>query len=75
MKDKIKIIVDRFNAPTPKFWKKVRLYMIVIGGASGVIVLSGPLLPIIMVKLASYGVTTGALGTALSQLAKIKEND
>lgn len=75
MKEKLKIIVDRLNAPTPKFWKKTRSYMLAIGGVSTIIILSGSFLPIIIVKLASYGATTGVIGTALSQLAKIKEND
>jgi len=75
MKDKIKIIVDRVKEPTPKFWKKTRNYMLAIGGMSSIIVMSGPYLPIIIVKIASYGLTTGAVGTALSQLAKIKENE
>jgi len=49
--------------------------MLAIGGLSSIIVMSGPFLPIIIVKIASYGLTTGAVGTALSQLAKIKENE
>ena len=72
---RIKIIIDRLKAPTPKFWKKTRNYMLAIGGASTMIVLGGGFLPIILIKIASYGVTTGALGTALSQLAKVKEED
>lgn len=75
MENKLKIIVDRVKAPTPKFWKKTRNYMLGIGGMSSIIVMSGPFLPIIIVKIASYGLTTGAVGTALSQLAKIKENE
>ena len=46
--------------------------MLAIGGLSSIIVMSGPF---IIVKIASYGLTTGAVGTALSQLAKIKENE
>jgi len=71
----IKVIIERVKAPTPKFWKKTRNYMLAIGGASTIIVLGGSFLPIIIVKMASYGITTGALGTALSQLAKVKENE
>ncbi len=73
--NKVKIIIERLKAPTPKFWKKTRSYMLAIGGCSTLIILSGPILPIIIVKIASYGATTGVIGTALSQLAKIKEED
>ena len=75
MKKTIIILIDRLKAPTPKFWKKTRNYMLAIGGMSSIIIMSGPFLPLVIVKIASYGITTGAVGTALSQLAKIKEND
>ena len=72
---KIKIIVDRLKSPTPKFWKKTRSYMLAIGGASTIIMLGGAFMPIILVKIASYGATTGVIGTALSQLAKVKDDE
>lgn len=72
---KIKIIIDRLKAPTPKFWKKTRAYMLAIGGGSTIIMLGGAFLPVILVKVASYGATTGVIGTALSQLAKVKEDE
>lgn len=73
MINKLKVIKDRLLAPTPKFWVKTRNYMLAIGGVSTIIVMGGAFLPVILVKIASYGLTTGALGTALSQLAKVKE--
>jgi len=75
MKKTIIIIVDRLRAPTPTFWKKTRNYMLAIGGASAIIILGGAFLPLLLVKLAGYGATTGAIGTALSQLAKVKDDD
>ena len=75
MKDAIKFLIERAKAPTPKFWVKTRNYMLAIGGFSTIIIISGALLPLVIVKIASYGLTTGAIGTALSQLAKIKEDD
>jgi len=73
IKNTTMFLIERVNAPTPKFWKKTRNYMIAIGGISVMIVLSGSILPAIVVKIASYGISTGAIGTALSQLAKVKE--
>lgn len=60
-------MIDRFKAPTPKFWKKVRNTMITIGAVSGAIVVA-PGLPVLLVTLATYGVTIGTIGATLSQL-------
>ncbi len=61
-------IKDRFLAPTPKFWKKVRNVMIGIGTVSGAIIATPAALPVGIVTLATYGLTIGSLGAALSQL-------
>lgn len=60
-------MIDRFKAPTPKFWKKVRNTMITIGAVSGAIVVA-PGLPVLLVTFATYGVTIGTIGATLSQL-------
>jgi hypothetical protein len=60
-------IKERFLAPTPKFWRKVRNAMIAIGSVSGALVLA-PGLPVLLVTLATYGVTIGTIGATLSQL-------
>ncbi len=59
---------DRFLAPTPKFWRKVRNVMIGIGTFSGAIIATPAALPIGLVTLATYGLTIGSIGAALSQL-------
>lgn len=61
-------IKDRFLAPTPKFWRKVRNVMIGIGTFSGAIIAIPAALPIGLVTLATYGLTIGSIGAALSQL-------
>lgn len=71
----LKEIISRAKAPTPKFWKKNRNYMIAIGGCSTLILLGSSFLPLILVKIASYGLVTGTVGTALSQMGKVKEDD
>jgi hypothetical protein len=60
-------IKDRFLAPTPKFWRKVRNVLIGIGTVSGALIVA-PGLPVLLVTLATYGVTIGTIGATLSQL-------
>lgn len=60
-------ILERAKAPTPKFWKKVRTAMIAVGAVSGALV-AAPGLPVIISTLASYGLTIGTIGAALSQI-------
>ena len=60
-------IKDRFLAPTPKFWRKVRNTMIAVGTVSGALNVA-PGLPVLLVTLATYGVTIGTIGATLSQL-------
>jgi len=60
-------IKDRFLAPTPKFWRKVRNILIGIGTVSGALIVA-PGLPVLLVTLATYGVTIGTIGATLSQL-------
>jgi len=61
-------ILERIKAPTPKFWKKMQMLMITIGAVSGAIMAAPVALPSIVVTLAGYGLTAGAVGTALSQM-------
>lgn len=49
--------------------------MLAVGGVSTIIVISGAYLPALLVKIAGYGITTGVFGSALSQLAKVKDDD
>ena len=60
-------IKERFLAPTPKFWRKVRNVLIGIGTVSGALIVA-PGLPVLLVTLATYGVTIGTIGATLSQL-------
>lgn len=61
-------IKERFLAPTPKFWRKVRNVMIGVGTFSAAIIATPAALPIVLVTLATYGLTIGSIGAALSQL-------
>ena len=61
-------IKERFLAPTPKFWRHIRNVMIGIGTVSGAIIATPAMLPAGIVALATYGLTIGTIGAALSQL-------
>jgi uncharacterized BrkB/YihY/UPF0761 family membrane protein len=70
-------IKKRWNAPTPKFWQKVRKFGIVIGTLGGILVT----IPATVV-IAPYLITAGGVIAVLSQLTveqnvetNIVEND
>jgi ABC-type xylose transport system permease subunit len=58
----------RWNAPTPKFWKKVQNIAIALGAAAGVVIASPIVLPAAVVTAAGYLVTAGTVAATLSQL-------
>jgi len=61
-------LVKRWNAPTPRFWKKVQNVAIAVGAAAGVIVAAPITLPAAVVTVAGYLVTAGTVAATLSQL-------
>lgn len=63
-------IKERFKAPTPKFWKKVRNGMIALGVIGGAIVTLPVSLPVGIVTAGGYLIAIGTVGGALSQLTK-----
>lgn len=66
-------IKKRWNAPTPKFWQKVKKFGIAIGTLGGIFVT----IPATVV-VAPYLITAGSVIAVLSQLTvddKIQEND
>lgn len=63
-------IMDRMMSETPSFWKKVRNVMLAVGTVSGIIVAAPVALPAVVVTVAGYGLTVGAVGAALSQMTK-----
>lgn len=65
----MKEIGKRLAAPTPKFWKKFRLWCILIGGAA-TIVASGGLATPIVATVAGYVATAAGMGIGLASLTK-----
>jgi ABC-type xylose transport system permease subunit len=61
-------IKKRWNAPTPKFWKKVQKIAIALGATAGVVIAAPITLPATVVTVAGYLVTAGTVAATLSQL-------
>lgn len=60
---------DRWNAPTPKFWKKIQKIGIVAAGIATVIATAPVSLPAVVVTVGGYlAVASGAIAT-VAQLA------
>jgi len=61
-------IIQRWAAPTPKFWKKVQRVAITLGAVAGVILTAPVSLPAAVVTAAGYVATAGTVAATLSQL-------
>jgi uncharacterized membrane protein HdeD (DUF308 family) len=61
-------ILERFKAPTPKFWKKVQKVGLVLTGL-GTFIITAPIsLPVTVVTIGGYAAFGGGLIATLSQL-------
>jgi ABC-type xylose transport system permease subunit len=60
-------IKERFKAPTPKFWKKVRNIGFTVGALGGGLLTLPISLPASLITIAGYMVATGTLTGILSQ--------
>jgi hypothetical protein len=67
-------ILDRIQAPTPKWWKKVRNVMIVVAGVSGAL-LTLPILPVGVVTALTYTAVISGTIAGTSQLTKENSTD
>jgi predicted MFS family arabinose efflux permease len=63
-----KNLKERWNAKTPKFWKKVRNIAIALGAVAGVILTAPLSLPAAVITAAGYLATAGTVAATLSQL-------
>jgi hypothetical protein len=59
----LKLLKNRWNAPTPNFWKKVQSVGIVIGSLGAVLIA-----PPFSLAIAPYMVAIGSVAGVLSQL-------
>lgn len=62
-------VVERLNAPTPKFFKKVQTAGIVAGSVGAMILAFPVALPVAIVNLAGYLIACGGILAGTSQLA------
>lgn len=60
-------ILNRLNAPTPKFFRKLRNIGLMLAAAGGVIVTSPISLPALVVTIGGYLTVAGAVVSAVSQ--------
>ena len=60
-------VVARMKAPTPRFFRVVRNIGLVLGAVGTTILTAGTALPAVVVTVAGYLVTAGAVAAAVSQ--------
>ena len=65
----MKKIIRRWKAPTPRFFKKVRNYGLLLSAVSAVITTAVIPLPALLINLAGYTALAGGIASALSQTA------
>jgi hypothetical protein len=65
----MKNIIQRVNAPTPKFFKKLRNIGLTVAAIAGTIIAAPVALPAVVVKVAGYLVVAGGVLGGASQTA------
>lgn len=70
-------VVDRFNAPKPKFFKVLRTVGLALATVAGAVLTAPVILPAAVVTVAGYLAVAGGVITAVSQVTvddkKLKE--
>lgn len=61
-------LLDRFYAPTPSFFKKLRNVGIIVTAASTAILTAPVVLPGILITVAGYLLVAGSIVSAVSQV-------
>jgi hypothetical protein len=62
-------IIERMKAPTPSFFKKMRLIGLGLLATGGVLVATPVALPIAIVTIGQYLIVAGSVATAVAQTA------
>ena len=75
MKNKNLNIVERVQAPTPKWFKILRTVGIVLASVGGIIIASPVALPVGLVSAAGYLVLGGSIISVVSQTAVKTEEE
>ena len=66
-------LVERYNKPTPKFFKILRNIGIALATAGGAIIAAPISMPAIVLSIATYMTVAGTVATAVSQ-AVVSDN-
>jgi hypothetical protein len=61
--------IERVNAPTPRFFKKVRNIGIALAAISGTLLTAPVALPAVLLKVAGYLAVASSVASAVSQTA------
>ncbi|MBW8361660.1 MAG: hypothetical protein K0M56_05670 [Kaistella sp.] len=70
----MKKIIERAQAPTPKFFKTVRNIGLVLTAVSGVLASAPVSLPAVLVTVAGYLTVAGGIASAVSQTAVYRDD-
>jgi hypothetical protein len=65
---KEKTLKERWQAKTPKFWKRVQRWAIITGAVAGIIIAAPVTLPAAVITTATYLATVSATLATASQL-------
>ena len=71
----MKHLKKRWNAKTPKFWKRVQQIAIVAGTVAGVIIAAPVALPAAVITVAGYVATAGTVAATLAQLTVVDSKE
>jgi len=66
----MKEIIARVQAPTPKFFKKIRTIGLTLGAIGGALLTAPITLPATVISIAGYLATAGVIASAISTVAK-----
>ena len=67
-------LVERINAPTPRFFKILRSIGLVMLAISGTVMAAPIVLPVTVVTIAGYMAVAGGVISAVSQMTVDEEN-
>lgn len=68
-------LIERFNSPTPKFFRVLRNVGLGLAAAGGILVSAPVAIPVAVVTLGGYLIVAGSVATAVSQAVTKHEGD
>lgn len=68
-------LIDRLNAPTPKFFRVLRNVGLGLAAAGGILVASPIAIPALVVTIGGYMIVAGSVATAVSQAVTTSEGE